>query len=82
MARLKKHLKIEGFNKSEPYKYPKNVVVSFKMKERNRTQHGSFLKNKLDDIRKRFTIAKTEELAVEGKVNFLIMNRIIYAVRR
>lgn len=74
MAAPKKHLKIEGFQRPELYKYPKRVVASFPQKERNRQQHGAFLKNKLKDIRRRFNLSKDQKLPHKG----LLQDDVIY----
>jgi len=74
MAEAKKHLKIEGFRNPESYKYPKPVSIPFSKKGRNRRKHGSFLRARLDEIRERFNLSKSEVLSAEN----LLKDDVIY----
>lgn len=66
MASPKKHLKIEGYQRPEAYKYPKKVRIDFSKKPRNRQLHGNFVKNRLEELRNRFKLTKEQDLPVEG----------------
>lgn len=48
-------MKIENFQTTQSYKYPKKVIVKFKVKQRNRNLHGASIKAKLEEIKSRFS---------------------------
>lgn len=58
------HLKIDGYNQSLPYQYPRRVNgPSFTIVDRNRAIHGNSLKNQLNTIREQFQIQNEAEIS-------------------
>lgn len=56
------HILIDGFSKSESYKYPKKIVVEFPKSSRNRALHGNRILGELENIKTQFQLEKEVEL--------------------
>lgn len=53
---------IEKYVSFEKYKYPKNIVVPFEIKQWNRLEHGNKILRQLEAVRQKFQLSKEAEL--------------------
>jgi hypothetical protein len=56
------HIIIDGFSKTENYKYPKDIVVKFPKANRNRALHGKRILSELEKIKTQFQLESEVEL--------------------
>jgi len=62
----KQHIRLEGYYRSEKYKYPRfSGSPDFKRKPQNRQLHGKAILRQLEQIRNRFSIPADQELSTD-----------------
>lgn len=62
----KQHIRLEGYYRSEKYKYPRfSGSPDFKRKLQNRQLHGKAILRQLEQIRNRFSIPADQELSTD-----------------